>query len=87
MKEAPSLDRKRSATDENESATGRNASSNGTGLFSIITEAEQGGGGDRGPNNGGPTPYAPVDENSYSTELMDLGMSEAPPPYEIIEAL
>lgn len=81
------MDRKRSAADEAESASGRNTGRNGTGLFSIITEAEQSGGVDRGPNDGGPTPYAPVDEDSYSTELMDLGMSEAPPPYEIIEAL
>ncbi|KAL1901354.1 hypothetical protein Sste5346_001759 [Sporothrix stenoceras] len=84
LKEAPSLDRKRSAADETESASGRSGR-NGTGLFSVITEAEIGGG--RGLNDGGPTPCAPVDEDSYSTELMDLGMSEAPPPYEIIEAL
>ena len=82
LKETPSLDRKRSAADENESVSGR-AVCNDTGLFSVITEAEQG----RGTNDGGPTPSALVDEDTYSTELVDLGMSEAPPPYEIIDAL
>lgn len=82
LKEAPSLDRKRGATDENESVSDR-AVRNGTGLFSVITEAENG----RGPNGGEPTPIASVDQDAHSTELVDLGMSEAPPPYEIIEAL
>jgi hypothetical protein len=83
LKEAPSLERKRNAAGENEFASSGRAVHNGTGLFSVITEAEHG----HGPNDGGSTPRAPVDEDAYSTELMDLGMSEVPPPYEIIEAL
>ncbi|ERS99756.1 hypothetical protein HMPREF1624_03120 [Sporothrix schenckii ATCC 58251] len=84
LKDAPGLDRKRTAADEHdfESASG-SAVRNGTGLFSVITETEL----DRGPNDGGPGPGVPVGEGAFSTELMDLGMSEAPPPYEIIEVL
>lgn len=88
LKDGPSLDRNKNAADHHGSApvhTGRNgaASLNGAGVFSVITEAEN----DGGSYNEAPPPVASVDEDNYPSELVDLGMSEAPPPYEVIESL
>ncbi|CAK7197451.1 hypothetical protein SEUCBS139899_000098 [Sporothrix eucalyptigena] len=92
LKEAPILDRKRGAEDHSDSSSSyafRNGvrDCNGTGLFSVITEAEHGDSPLGGGFGGGPNLNATVEEENYSTELMDLGMSESLPPYEIIEAL
>ncbi|CAK7220361.1 hypothetical protein SBRCBS47491_004163 [Sporothrix bragantina] len=82
LKDAPILDRKRGAEDQSDEASSQ-AVRNGTGLFSIITEAEQRG----SPGGPGSTLNATVEEDEYSSELVDLGMSESLPPYEIIEVL